>query len=155
MPTDLTALQFWSGILLVLIPQLFGLAKDWRAARAQEKQTESQESVSMTQAQTENWERLVQNYAKQIESMQTLQNENAELRTLPLKLVIQEQEMKQCAEDKEDWKRYAQKLADQIKGFGQIPLPFRRTPSDGNTEEKIPANKPQQIEAAQQEKQEN
>jgi len=155
MPNEITPLQFWLGILVVVIPQVFNLLKDFRATRAQEKIAKEQKEATVPQIQTENWERLVQNYAKQLEAMQRLQEENVELRKLPLKLALQEQEMKQCAEDKEDWKRYAQKLADQIKGFGQIPLPFRRTPSDGNTEEKIPAITTQKIEDAQQEKQEN
>lgn len=147
MPAEITPLQFWSGILIIAIPQIVKLISDWRTARATEqvaKETaEATLQTTVPQVQTENWERLVQNYQKQIEAMQKLQEENVELRKLPLKLVIMEQQTQQCAEDKEDWKRYATKLADQIKESDQIPLPFRRTPQD--TMEKIKAITQEQI----------
>jgi hypothetical protein len=158
----ITPLQFWSGILVVTIPQVFKLLSDWRNARAAEKQAKEQaeaekvkNEATVSQTQTEGWERLVKTYQSQIESMQRLQDENAELRKLPLKLAVMEQDMKQCGEDKEDWKRYAIKLADQLKELGQVPIPFRRTPADGNTQEKIPAITTQQIEAAQKQNEEN
>lgn len=144
---SITPLQFWSGILLVSIPSILKLVSDWRAARATEmaarEAAEATLQTSVPQVQTENWERLVQNYQKQIEAMQKLQEENVELRKLPLKLVIMEQQTQQCAEDKEDWKRYATKLSEQVKELGQMPLPFRRTPQD--TQDKIKAVTQEQI----------
>lgn len=138
---NVTPSQFWLGILVVAIPQIVSLINNWRTAIAQEKAAkeakEAQIHTSVPQVQTENWERLIQNYAKQIEGMANLQTENAELRKLPLKLVIIEQEMKQCHEDKEDWKRYSIRLTEQIKELGHVPLAFRRTPQDGDTQEKI------------------
>ncbi|HZM25003.1 MAG TPA: hypothetical protein VFC02_24845, partial [Anaerolineales bacterium] len=72
-------------------------------------------------------------YARQIESLKKLEVENSELRPLVLKLALQEKQIEQDKKDKEDWKRYSQLLVKQLEELGQIPLPFRRFPSNGDT----------------------
>lgn len=89
----------------------------------------------VTKAQSEEilseaWERLANSYARQLENSRRLEEEVASLRPLVLKLALQEQDIKQCHEDKEDWKRYAKKLAKQLEEASIIPLPFKRYPSD-------------------------
>jgi hypothetical protein len=130
---NITPLQFWSGIILALIPQVINLIIKFREVKANAPLVEADSEIKRTEA----WERLSQEYARQIESLKKLEVENAELRPLVLKLALQEQDMQQIREDKEDWKRYAIRLSKQIEEFGQVPLPFRRTPSDGDTQEKM------------------
>lgn len=129
MPAEITPLQFWLGILTVLLPQIYNIYKAWRDAKSNEPLVEAQADEKVFQA----WEKLAAEYVRQIDSLRNLETENATLRPLVLKIALQEQEMSQCREDKEDWKRYAQKLAKQLEEDGKMPLPFRRTPSDGDT----------------------
>ena len=132
---NITPLQFWLGVLTVLAPQLVQMYNAWNSSRANAPLVEADSEIKRTEA----WERLSQEYARQIESLKKLEVENAELRPLVLKLALQEQDMKQVREDKEDWKRYSNKLYKQIESLGQVPLPFRRSPTDGDTQEKIKA----------------
>ena len=130
---NITPLQFWLGVLTVLAPQIFQIISNYQQHRANRSVTQSQADVGVSEA----WEKLAQEYARQIESLRRLEVENAELRPLMLKLALQEQDMKQVREDKEDWKRYASKLSKQIEGLGHVPIPFRRVPTDEDTNEKI------------------
>jgi hypothetical protein len=130
---NITPLQFWLGVLTVLAPQLVQMYNAWNNSRANAPLVEADSEIKRTEA----WERLSQEYARQIESLKKLEVENGELRPLVLKLALQEQDMKRIREDKEDWKRYALRLTKQIEDFGQVPLPFRRTPADGDTQEKM------------------
>ncbi|MEO6564922.1 MAG: hypothetical protein ABIO63_02715 [Casimicrobiaceae bacterium] len=142
---NITPLAFWLGIITVALPQIISLLSKWRETETQRSMAKEQvkaeeEKIKQTiipQMQTDAWERLIKQYQSQLEAMGLLQGENNELRKLPLQLVLKEEEMKQCKDDKEDWKRYANQLYEQVKELGQIPLPFRRTPSDGDTQEKI------------------
>jgi len=130
---QITPLQFWSGVIIALIPQVFSLIIKLKELRAAAPQVKATSEVTMS----EGWQRLFDNYQKQIDSMEVLQKENAEFRKLPLILAVMEQEMKQCKEDKEDWKKYSIRLADQLKEHNLVPYPFRRTPQDGDTQDKI------------------
>ncbi len=78
----------------------------------------------------ENWETLLKENARQMDNLRKSEEEAASLRPLVLKLAIQNEEMKQCHEDKEDWKRYAKKLATQLEENKLMPIPFRRYPGD-------------------------
>lgn len=130
---EISPFQFWSGIIGIAIVQIAQIIISYRNNKAQAPLIEAQSENAMS----EGWERLSKEYARQIESLKKLEVENAELRPLVLKLALQEKEIEQVKEDKADWKRYAEKLTQQIQEFGQIPIPFRRVPSDGDTNEKI------------------
>lgn len=92
----------------------------------------NQRSVTQAQAEevlSEAWERLAKEYARLLENARKMEIENAELRPLVLKLALQDKDMQQFKEDKEDWKRYARKLATQLEEASIIPIPFQRYPS--------------------------
>jgi hypothetical protein len=126
--------QFWYGVLTIVGVQVIIQIANIIISR---NTTKSQAPVVGAQAQqfmNEAWETLAQEYARQIEGMKKLEIENSELRPLVLKIAIQDRELLQTHEDKEDWKRYAGRLAKQLEGINHIPLPFRRTPSDNDTD---------------------
>ena len=88
----------------------------------------------VTKAQSEEilseaWERLGKEYARQLENSRRLEDEIIALRPLVLKLALQEKQIEQCHEDKEDWKRYATKLAKQLEEANIMPIPFKRYPT--------------------------
>ena len=105
--------------------------------RSQKPVTEAQSQDVLSEA----WERVMKENTRQMENLRRAEEEAASLRPLVLKLAIQEQEMRQCREDKEDWKRYAKKLARQVEEAGLIPIPFQRYPSDDSGRmEAVPMN---------------
>jgi hypothetical protein len=130
----MTVTEFWYGILTIIgaqiIIQVANVIISNRKDKAQKPLIEAQGQGEISEA----WERVANGYAKQIESLEKLEKENAELRPLVLKLALQEEAIKQTVRDKEDWKRYSQKLYKQLEELGQIPMPFRRLPSDGDSE---------------------
>jgi len=92
----------------------------------------SQKPVTKAQSEeilSEAWERLGKEYARQLESSRRLEDEIIALRPLVLKLALQEKQVEQCHEDKEDWKRYATKLAKQLEEANIMPIPFKRYPT--------------------------
>lgn len=112
-----------AGFITPVVLRLIDQRQQQRLTNAQAEETAS-----------ESWVRLAQEYARQIESLKKLEVENSELRPLTLKLALQEKEMQQVHEDKEDWKRYAGKLAKQLEENNIIPIPFRRYPGNGDSE---------------------
>lgn len=125
----MNSLEFWSGVIVVVIVQLAGIYNNYRNHKAQEPLVEAQADA----AQSEGWVKLAGEYARQIESLKKLEVENSELRPLVLKLALQEKDIEQKEKDKADWKKYSETLVKQIEEMGQIPLPFRRLPSNGDT----------------------
>jgi len=127
---SLTVSQFLSGVVTIIIVQLFAMWNNNRNLKAQAPLTNAQSESEISEA----WERVANGYAKQIETLRNLETENAELRPLVLKLALQAEAIKQTQRDKEDWKRYAEKLTKQVEDCGQMPIPFRRLPtSNGDT----------------------
>lgn len=139
----MNSLEFWSGVVIVVIVQLAGMYNNYRTHKANAPLIEAQAEDAMS----EGWVKLAGEYARQIESLKKLEVENSELRPLVLKLALQEKDMDQHRKDKEDWKRYANTLVTQIETCGQIPIPFRRMPSNGDSH-KVLAITPEQIESA-------
>ena len=133
MEAPITLWQFLLGVLTIMLPQVYNIYKTNKDAKSNAPLVEAQADEKVFQA----WEKLAGEYARQIESLKKLETEDAELRPLVLKMALQEQEMKQVREDKDDWKRYANRLTEQIVELGQVPRAFRRTPSDGDTQDKI------------------
>jgi hypothetical protein len=120
----------WELIVPIIIAALGGGAignaiVEYIRQRNQGPVTKAQSEEILSEA----WERVMKEYARQIENLRRLEIENSELRPLVLKIALQEQAMTQCHEDKEDWKRYATKLSKQLEEHGQMPIPFKRYPS--------------------------
>lgn len=128
-------LNFLPGVLAgTLVP----IVLRFMDQRAQAKLTNAQAE----ETSSESWVRLAQEYSRQIESLKKLEVENSELRPLTLKIALQEKEMEQVKEDKEDWKRYAGKLVKQLEENNIIPIPFRRYPGNGDSEKVKPVTQP-------------
>ena len=125
--------EFWSGVIVALAPYLYQIYARWRDS----KDKEPEQKINENEKQLQAWEDIAEGYAKQIERLRGLETENAELRPLLLKVALQAQDIKQCQDDKEDWKRYAGKLAKQLESHSIIPLPFRRTPQDEDTDSRL------------------
>lgn len=120
--------ELWA-LLGVIVMQAAGMYNNYRTHKANAPLVEAQAEDAMS----EGWVKLAGEYARQIESLKKLEIENSELRPLVLKLALQEKDMDQHRKDKEDWKRYSTTLVAQIETCGQIPIPFRRLPSNGDT----------------------
>ena len=131
-------------IIAALSPQLYNIYARRQDSRDKEKEQQSEEKIKGSEqklTETEKlyreWENVVNGYVRQIESLRHLETENAQLRPLILKIALVQQDNKQIRDDKEDWKDYADKLSRQLEASGIIPIPFRRTPRDGDTQEKL------------------
>lgn len=120
--------ELWA-LIGVIIMQAAGMYNNYRTLRANAPLIEAQADA----AQSEGWVKLAQEYARQIESLKKLEIENSELRPLVLKLALQEKDIEQKERDKADWKKYSETLVQQIEEMKQIPIPFRRLPSNGDT----------------------
>lgn len=120
--------ELW-GLLGVIAMQLANMYINYQTHKANAPLIDAQADDAMS----EGWVKLAQEYARQIESLKKLEVENSELRPLVLKLALQEKDTEQKERDKADWKRYAETLVQQIETCGQIPIPFRRMPSNGDT----------------------
>lgn len=120
--------ELWA-LIGVIVTQLVILFTNRQAHKANAPLIEAQADDAMS----EGWVKLAGEYARQIESLKKLEVENSELRPLVLKLALQEKQMEQDKKDKADWKRYAETLVQQIEEMKQIPIPFRRFPSNGDT----------------------
>jgi len=136
-------LVFWSGILLVMIPQVITLISNWQHNKASEPLTNAQSESAMGDA----LEKLSQAYDKSLETIKIQNEELAILRPLTLKIAMQEQATVQTQKDKEDWKRYSEKLVLQLQEHEILPIPFRRYPPNGDSQ-KVKALTKEQIEAA-------
>ncbi len=130
----MTLAEFWYGIITIVgvqvIIQLGSIIINNRNAKAQAPLTGAQAQEALSEA----WEKLGQEYQRMLGNNKAQEDELASLRPLTLKIALQEQAVTQCARDKADWKRYAEKLSKQLEDAGILPLPFRRLPSDGDSE---------------------
>jgi len=116
----------WELIVSIIIALITGGAMvEFIRQRNQKPVTKAQSEEILSEA----WERLGKEYARQLENSRRLEDEVISLRPLVLKLALQEKEIEQCHEDKEDWKRYAIKLSKQLEEAGIMPIPFKRYPS--------------------------
>ena len=129
----MTPLEFWSGVIAVLIVQFANMWMSYQARKAGAPLSNAQAQEAISAA----WERVGQEYARLIENYKAQEDELTALRPLTLRIAMQEQSINQAAEDKADWKRYAEKLSNQLEEHNIIPIAFRRLPSDGDTMEKI------------------
>jgi hypothetical protein len=117
----------------IIVVQLVNLYNNYQNAKTAREAAQQQHPLVEAQAEkeiSEGWTFVAQEYQRQIQNLKGLETENASLRPLVLKLALQEEEMKQCQKDKEDWKGYSKELQVQIKSLNQIPLPFVRHIND-------------------------
>ena len=137
MPEAITPLQFWLGVIIAISPQIYNIIKAHYEHKAQAPLLAAQAKAQEEKSDTEAQDALFKEYGRQIENLRRVEDENKELRPLALKNAILERDIAECRKDKEDWKRYANKLSVQIQELGHVPLPFRRLPSEEETQEKI------------------
>jgi hypothetical protein len=140
-------LVFWSGIILVLIPQVISLISSWQHSRAQAPLTNAQSESALGDA----LDKLGEAYGRALDTIKAQNEELAELRPVTLKIALQEQEKNQTQKDKDDWKRYAERLSQQLQEHDILPLPFRRLPPNGDSD-KVKAVTQEQIEASKKER---
>jgi hypothetical protein len=129
---DYKSPELWVLVGIVVV-QLANIYNNYQNAKTARQQAQQQHPLVEAQAEkeiSEGWTFVAQEYQRQIENLRGLETENASLRPLVLKLALQEEDMKQCQKDKEDWKTYSQELIAQIKSWQKIPLPFIRHTGD-------------------------
>lgn len=126
----MSSLEFWSGVIAVVATQLATMYVSYQTRKAGAPLTDGQAQAALSEA----WERLGQEYQRMLDNHKAQEDELAALRPLTLKLAMQEQVIHQTDEDKSDWKRYAEKLAHQLEEHNIVPIPFRRLPSNGDSE---------------------
>ena len=107
----MTSLEFWSGVIAVVAVQIANMYLAYQTRKGQAPLTDAQAQNALGEA----WERLGQEYQRLLGNNKAQEDELAALRPLILKLALQDREMKQVLEDKDDWKLYAQKLAKQLE----------------------------------------
>ena len=148
METPVTLFQLIAAVVMTLVaalsPRLYDIyqarLQARKEARAQELEAEKAERTQNMEAGDKaisHWEKVAQEYARQIDTLRRVETEVAELRPLVLRNALLQQEITQVREDKEDWKAYALRLAAQLEEKNIIALPFRRTPHDDDAQEKL------------------
>lgn len=150
METQITPLQFWLGVLTILLPQIYNIYKSRLEAQAQKRKDEleaqekkrkeeaeqkEKERTAQDTAEETTWKRVVNEYERALAQVQRLEIEIGGLRPLALQNAVLEQKVAQCAEDKTDWKDHAIRLEEQLKEHNIIPLPFRRNPREETGEQ--------------------
>lgn len=130
------------ALISVLAVQIAGMYQSYQARKAGAPLSKAQAQEALSEA----WERVAQEYNRLLDNYKKQEEELTELRPLTLKLALQEQQIHQTDEDKADWKRYAEKLAHQLEEHTIVPIPFRRLPSNGDSE-KMKAITREQIES--------
>lgn len=127
---EITPLQFWSGILIVTLPQIIQLIGKWRDAKVQAPLTAAQSESAMGDA----LEKLGQAYDRALSTIESQDKELKGLRPLILDIALTKQTAAQTQLDKDDWKAHAGKLTEQLEQNKLIPMPFRRQSLDGDSE---------------------
>jgi len=136
---NITPAQLWLAVLTIVAPQIYNILKAYWDNKANAPAIQAQAKATTEKVEVEAQDRLFTEYDRQITNLRRVEDEVRELRPLALKNAILERDIASTKEDKEDWKQYAKRLAAQLEEAGHVPLPFRRTPADGDTQEKIAA----------------
>jgi len=121
--------EFWTLIGIIVL-QLANMYNNYRTNKTNAPLVEAQAESAIGEA----LEKLGQEYSRMLGTNKALEEELSALRPLTLKIALQEQAMKQTEDDKSDWKRYAEKLSHQLEEHEILPIPFRRYPSNGDSE---------------------
>ena len=133
---EITPLQFWSGVITLLVTQLvilYGRWADFKTQKAKDKiqQEKDKTQEPLTKAQSESamgdaLEKLGQAYDRALATIQSQDEELKGLRPLILDLALTKQQASQIQLDKDDWKAHAVKLTEQLEQNKLMPLVFRR-----------------------------
>ena len=141
METQITPLQFWLGIMTILLPQIYNIYNRYQEAQEKKRvivqEAEEKERQAEATAGETTWKRVVSEYERALSQVQRLEVEIGGLRPLALQNAVLEQKMKQCSEDKADWKDHAVRLEEQLKEHNIIPLPFKRNPREDTGEQNL------------------
>lgn len=143
-----TPVTFGGLVIAVIFMVVFNFAPrlyDWLKLRAEIREREmkakleAQERAAQVEIDKEDkaWDTVVNEYNRQLERGQKLEAELEQLRPLALTNAVMEQKMKQCKEDKEDWKAHALSLEAQLTEHNIIPRPFKRLPRDESDTDKL------------------
>jgi len=127
---EITPLQFLLGILTLLIPQIYSLIRDARAAKSQKPLTVAQSESAMGDA----LEKLGQAYDRALSTIKSQDDELKGLRPLILDIALTKQASAQTQLDKDDWKAHAQKLTNQLEENRIIPISFKRQSLNGDSD---------------------
>jgi hypothetical protein len=136
----MSSLEFWAGVIAVLVGLLANMYQSYQARKASEDAAKAQTPLTNAQAESamgDALDKLGQAYDRALETIKVQIEELILLRPLTLKIVLLEQEKAQTQKDKDDWKRYSQKLVDQLQEHEILPIPFRRYPTNGDSQ-KVP-----------------
>lgn len=129
-PENINTLQFWLGIAILLAPQLFNIYNRYQQGRKEQREDALKEKQAEMDAEETTWKRVISEYERTIQRANKLEQESEQLRPLALQNAVLEQKMKQCKEDKEDWKSHAERLDAQLQEHNIIPVPFKRNPRE-------------------------
>jgi hypothetical protein len=136
----MNSLEFWAGVIAVLAVQFANMYQSYQARKAAADTSKTQTPLTNAQAESamgDALDKLGQAYDRSLETIKIQNEELLVLRPLTLRIVLIEQEKSQTQKDKDDWKRYSQKLVHQLEEHELLPIPFRRYPANGDTQ-KVP-----------------
>ncbi len=138
--------ELWT-LLGVIVLQLANMYNTYKTNKTNAPLTNAQAESAMGDA----LEKLGQAYDRALETIRVQDEELALLRPMTLKIAVQEQAMTQTQKDKDDWKKYAEKLRLQLEEHEILPIPFRRYPTNGDSQ-KIRTVTKEEIKAAEEKK---
>ena len=150
----MNSLEFWAGVIAVLVLQLANMYQAYQNRKSNEDKAKAESPLTNAQAESamgDALDKLGQAYDRSLDTIKIQNEELLVLRPLTLRIVLLEQEKSQTQKDKEDWKRYSQKLVQQLEEHEILPIPFRRYPANGDTQ-KVPTITREDIAASQEEK---
>jgi hypothetical protein len=127
---NLTVPQFMSGVISIIIVQLFAMWNNNRNLKAQAPLTSAQGESAMGDA----LEKLGQAYDRALNTIKAQDEELKGLRPLILDLALTKQQASQVQLDKDDWKSHATKLDEQLQQHKIIPIVFRRQSTGADTD---------------------
>ena len=138
--------EFWTLIGIVIL-QLAGMYNNYQTRRAEKPLTTAQSDSVMGDA----LEKLGQEYSRALTTIKAQDEELHVLRPVLVEIATVKQQTTQAIKDKGDWKHYAEKLRQQLEEHEILPIPFRRYPSNGDSD-KMKAITQAQVEAAKESK---
>lgn len=134
MEAPVTWTQLIIAVIFVLVttlsPQMYSIYKQKQESKTKEREDKLREKQMEIDAEETTWKRVISEYERTIERAHKLEQENEQLRPLALQNAVLEQKMKQCKEDKEDWKSHSEKLEVQLQENNIVPVPFKRNPRE-------------------------
>lgn len=143
--TPVTWTELIIAVIFVLVttlsPQIYSIFKANKESKDKQREADTKEKERQDQirirekemelsAEETTWKRVISEYDRTIQRATNLEKELEQLRPLAIQNAVLEQKMKQCREDKEDWKAHAERLDSQLQEHNVVPIPFRRNPRE-------------------------